>query len=879
MAENSVTRPQRPAPPEGLGPRLMHYAKDPSVLANPPTAVAFCVLRAFGLIAPLPYWVLVVVVAVGGTTSIVATALWGDDSRPWHLPAYLCASCGVVCMVAYASGWGPVLSVGFVFAAGGAFKLFGSRATHWCMAWTTIFMGAGQAAIALHLAPTMIRQPLIHGLAVLSLLGALLTIALLGHATSLRESAASELSHSESKFKALVSNAADIIVVVDAQGRLQYVSPSFERVLGLSPSEYEQRSLGDVVHPDDLVRVNSELAGIEDPEQTLRTTLRISDARGDWRQFEASVTNRLADPDVGGIVGNLHDNTELLEAHERFRSAFEDAPIGIAMIGLDGKVLRSNRAYGAIVGRRSEDLVGTHLLDHTHDDDAEVAGAELRRIARADGGVFTVEQRLLNSEGGAVWVMVHGSCVRDAVGRPLYLIVQVQDVTEQHTMRERLAHAAIHDPLTGLPNRVLFMDRLGMALARAERTGRRVAVAFLDLDRFKLVNDGLGHAAGDELLVSVAERLAKAVRQEDTVARFGGDEFTVLWEDLDDEESASVAAQRVLDDLQRPFTLGGAPAYVTASIGMAVAESSSTPATLLRDADGAMYGAKKAGRGRIVVFDGTDHEVALENLHVMNTLHAALAEEQFRLHYQPIVELHSGAVVGVEALVRWQHPTRGMLGPSQFIPMAEDSGLIESLGRWVLEQACMQAATRQKRLLALGARQLEIHVNISPRQLGGHDFLDTVSRAIERAELTPEALCLEITESTLMDDVAVSTEVLRSLRSLGVRISIDDFGTGYSSLSYLKRFQIDSLKVDRSFVEGLGEENDDSAIVAAIVGLAHSLGLTAVAEGVETERALEALARMGCDRVQGYMLGRPQSADELGDALFEPVLVSYASGA
>ncbi|MHB8680851.1 MAG: putative bifunctional diguanylate cyclase/phosphodiesterase [Acidimicrobiales bacterium] len=877
-ADASSVEAALPADPqfstEPLWTRLRQRAADPAIMANPPVAAAFCLLRAFHLIAPLPYWLLVVVVFVGGTIAIVSAAVLGDFRHQWHMPAYVAVNMGVITVVAYATGWGPILSIGFVFGAGSAMQLFGSRATRWLMHWTVVWMVLGQTAIGLHLAPTLIRQPLVHGLAGLSLLGTLLTIALIGRVTAAREDVEAELRQSERRFKALVRNAADIIMVVNDDGLLQYVSPAFERILGISPEPYYAQSTGNFIHPDDLLRINTEMPELAaHPEQVLHTQLRIRDSAGSWRHFEATVTNRREDPDVRGIVGNLHDITALIEAHERFRSAFEDAPIGMALATLDGLVIRSNRAYGAILARAPEDLVGLTIGDFTHPDDRDRTDAAMRAIAERRSDGYELEKRFVRPDGQEVWTHVHVSCVRDSSGEPQYLIGQIQDVSEQRTMRERLAHAAIHDPLTGLPNRVLFMDRLSMALSRAERSGSRVAIAFLDLDRFKLVNDGLGHASGDVLLEAVAQRLRNALRTEDTVARFGGDEFTILWEDLRHEDEALVVARRILEELQQPIELDGAVVFVTASIGLAVADSQSTPSSMLRDADTAMYLAKEGGRSRVEVFDGRSHAVALESLNVINELHGALARHEFVLHYQPIVDLRDGATVAVEALVRWEHPERGLLLPGQFIEVAEECGLIVPLGTWVLQEACRQAAQWHRRAPASPA-PLEVHVNISPRQLVSPGFVAGVEAALVESGIHPGTLCLEITEGTLMHDERVSSESLRDLRALGVRISIDDFGTGYSSLSYLKRFPIDSLKVDRTFVDGLGEDPDDSVIVSAVVALAHSLAITAVAEGVETEIALAELQRLGCDRAQGFLVGHPQPAAAVEAQLFEAELTA-----
>jgi diguanylate cyclase (GGDEF)-like protein/PAS domain S-box-containing protein len=745
-------------------------------------------------------------------------------------------------------------------------------------------MVLAQTAIGLGLVPSMISEPRVYDLAALSLFAVLVTIALLGRATAACEQVEDDLRQSETRFEAFLSNAADVIAVADGEGRLKYVSPSFERTLGLSPDSYYGESTAKFIHPEDFERVREKFVTLASaPENAIRTQLRIRDSKGTWRQFEATITNQMDDPDVRGIVGNLHDITELLEAHEWFRSAFEDAPTGMALTSINGVILRANRAYGSILGRSPTEILGRRLDDFTHPDDAGQDELELRRVTEEDSGGYEIEKRYIHTDGREIWAMVHVSCVRDSVGRPRYLIAQIQDVTESRGMRERLEHAAIHDPLTGLPNRALFLDRLNMALRRVGRNGRQVAVAFLDLDRFKLVNDGLGHAAGDELLRAAAARLSQSLRAEDTVARFGGDEFTILWE-LDPGQDALAVTRRVLDELQRPFDVDGAPVFVTASAGVVVCNDTlSSASNILRDADSAMYVAKETGRARVELFDGEGSAKALESLRVMSELHSAVSNGELVLHYQPIVDLSSGAVVALEALVRWQHPERGLLGPDQFISLAEESGLIVPLGAWVLQQACTQAARWHEGARASGREALEMAVNLSPRQLVDPGFVECVSAALTASGIAPSTLSLEITESTLMRNERASAEALHSLRELGVRISIDDFGTGYSSLSYLKHFPIDSMKIDRTFVDGIGEEADDSVIASAVIALAHSLGLTAVAEGVETEIALEELRQLGCDRVQGFLLGRPQPVDQLEAVLFEshvpePPLAIAASG-
>jgi diguanylate cyclase (GGDEF)-like protein/PAS domain S-box-containing protein len=438
----------------------------------------------------------------------------------------------------------------------------------------------------------------------------------------------------------------------------------------------------------------------------------------------------------------------------------------------------------------------------------------------------------------------------------------ISSAVDRNLVEAEVRHRALHDPLTGLPNRALALDRLEGALARRRRDGRAVAVLLADLDQFKLVNDSLGHAAGDDLLIALAPRLNDAVRPSDTVARLGGDEFLVVCEQLDGAHEAIRVAERVAQAINQPIVLSAGEHFITASIGIAVAESADAlPEDLLRDADAAMYRAKERGRGRFELFDDVLRKRVLLRLRTENELRRGLEHGELRVVYQPVVEIESGEVTAVEALVRWQHPQRGLLDPVDFIPVAEDSGLIGALGDWVLATACRDGATWQRRFPS--AEPLLVCVNASARQLANAAFPARVAEAMSRHGLAPGSLALEITESVLMEEAHAPVTVLASLREYGLRLMLDDFGTGYSSLAYLKRFPLDVLKIDRSFIAGLGRDEEDSAIVAAIVQMARTLGLTVVAEGVERPEQLERLRELDCDRAQGRLIAEPMPADDV----------------
>jgi len=438
----------------------------------------------------------------------------------------------------------------------------------------------------------------------------------------------------------------------------------------------------------------------------------------------------------------------------------------------------------------------------------------------------------------------------------------VSSAVDRNLVDAEVRHRALHDPLTALPNRALALDRLEGALARRRRDGRAVAVLLADLDQFKLVNDSLGHAAGDDLLVALAPRLHDAVRPSDTVARLGGDEFLVVCEQLDGAHEAIRVAERVAQAITQPIVLETGEHFITASIGIAVADSAEAlPDDLLRDADAAMYRAKERGRGRYELFDEVLRRRVLLRMRTENELRRGLERGELRVVYQPVVEIDGGAVTAVEALVRWQHPQRGLLDPVEFIPVAEDSGLIGALGDWVLAAACRDGAAFQQRFPR--ADPLLMCVNASPRQLANAAFPARVAEAMDRHGLAPGSLALEITENVLMEEAHAPVTVLASLREYGLRLMLDDFGTGYSSLGYLKRFPLDVLKIDRSFVAGLGRDEEDSAIVAAIVQMARALGLTVVAEGVERPEQLERLRELDCDRAQGRLIAEPMPAADV----------------
>jgi diguanylate cyclase (GGDEF)-like protein len=467
---------------------------------------------------------------------------------------------------------------------------------------------------------------------------------------------------------------------------------------------------------------------------------------------------------------------------------------------------------------------------------------------------------MLHREGSFRWMLSRGVAVRDASGKVLRMAGSQTDITE----------GKVSDPLTGLPNRLLFIDRVGRLVKRTKRHKDQLfAVLFMDLDGFKMINDSMGHLIGDQLLIGVASRLEKCLRSTDTVsrigetftvARLGGDEFTVLLDHIKDPSDAKRAAERMMKALASPFILGGKEVFTSVSIGIALSNSSYEQAEdILRDADTAMYRAKSLGKARYEVFDADMRASVIARLQLETDLRHALEREEFRNFYQPIVDLASGEIVGFEALLRWQHPTRGLLGPEEFIPVAEETGLIRELGWWNLREACRQISEWRAALAAHS--HLTISVNLSAKQFLQPNLVEDIRKFLRELALAPEALKLEITESTVMADPAAAVEMLQQIKSLGIRLAIDDFGTGYSSLSYLHRFPLDTLKIDRSFISGMGEEGEGMEIARTILPMANNLRLDVVAEGVETIQQVAMLKKLHCKYAQGFYFSRPLSAE------------------
>jgi len=667
----------------------------------------------------------------------------------------------------------------------------------------------------------------------------------------------------EERFRALTEHASDMIAVLDAANIVRYASPSTHNVLGYAPDELEGRPATAFVDPDDLAHARTTFAAhLREPGSVRRIEFRVRHKDGSWRMTETIANNRLHDPAVRGIVLNCRDITDRTQAEEalraseeRHRALAEHATDLVAVVDEGGIIRYASPSYARILGYPADTLEGTEALALVHPDDlARVREDIARRVA--EGGVGHAEYRVRHADGSwrTIEVTTNNRLHDPAI---LGVIATARDVTTRRAGEELLQHQALHDTLTGLPNRALLHDRLAHALAFAGRERAPLALFLMDLDRFKEVNDTLGHDAGDDLLREVGRRVQGALRASDTVARLGGDEFAMLLPSAD-AASATEAARKILSALVEPVTLHEQIVIAGGSVGIALyPDHGEDAAALLRHADVAMYAVKRGGGGYAVYNPDHDRHTP-RRLTLIGALHRAIARDELRLHYQPTIDVTGGRVRMVEALARWQHPELGLLPPEQFIPLAEQTGLIVPLTRWVLDTAVRQVRAWRDDGLDLG-----VAVNLSARTLRDPELSEAIAGLLQAHGVPADKLRVELTESMVMADLPTAVEVLTRLSQLGVRVAIDDFGTGYSSLTHLKRLPVDEIKIDRSFVTNMTTDSDDATIVASTIGLGHSLGLRFVAEGVEDERTWQALEALNCDGAQGFYVSHALPADEL----------------
>jgi diguanylate cyclase (GGDEF)-like protein/PAS domain S-box-containing protein len=809
------------------------------------------------------------VLAAGALVPLIVSTIL---LTPWQrLPGWtqalpVFASYAIIALLRDASGADAPVFEPLVIIPVAWFALYGTRPE---MVTSTAAMGATMALPVL-----LIGEPNYDGG---QLARAVIAVIIAGTLGAAIQSLVMGMRQLAAESRAILDTAQDAFISVDQSRRILEWNPGAERTFGWSRSEALGRDVLEMlVHPDDREDARSRMGRFDEtglgPLGGDRSEGRA--LRKDGTEIPIELT--ISPIEIDGrwifntfardISGRKRSQRALQEAEERFRRAFEDNRVGMALVSADGEFLRVNHALTEIVGIPGRELTGKRFAEITHPDDLEADVGALREIAEGKRFGYRTEKRYLHAQGHYVWVALNVSPIHDEQGQVVHMISQVEDITERKETEAKLTHQALHDPLTGLPNRVLFSDRVRMSATRRENGS--FSVIYLDLDTFKPINDTLGHAAGDRVLVEVARRLEKLLREGDTLARLGGDEFAILCEGAD-EAAARLVAERVIDAFSKPFDVEGREVVQAASIGVAIHPRNGRtvdPDDILRDADHAMYTAKAAGKSRYAMFEGWMGADAAARSGLEDRLRKAISTGELTVHYQPEIDLRTGAVNGAEALVRWEHPERGLLEPAQFMFAAEASGLIAEIDDYVLWQACHQAASWRE---AIGTDEsFSVSVNLSERRLADATLSGKIAQAISDANLPPSALCLEIAERAVLDRRADALMAIPDIEALGVRLLIDDFGVAISSFSTIKRLpRLSAIKIDSSFIAGIGRSREDSAGVAAIIGLAHGLKLTATAEGVETAEQTAELRALNCDRAQGFHFARPQAPAAFGELL------------
>ena len=675
-----------------------------------------------------------------------------------------------------------------------------------------------------------------------------------------------ELEQSEEKYRSILKNAAEAIFTFDDAGVIETTNPAAsilfdyeeEQLLGMNISTLIPKWHQLSPQPNLEKKISQ-----YDDESVIYGFKKYGDA------FPMEFT--LGRP----VYGNkcqwlliMRDITERKKAEEGLRlmaKIFEGSQDAIVITNTRSHIIDTNRGFSSITGYSKVEVIGKHPIFLTSEQHETGFYFALRRALFASGswsGELWLKRK--NDELFPAWFSVYS--VKDENRLTTHFVGIFSDITERKEAENRLRQLAHYDALTGLANRTQFIERLKWAVEVAKRNGDQTALMFLDLDRFKLVNDTLGHQAGDQLLIEVARRLTHCVRETDTVSRLAGDEFTIILNSIKNASDVGLVAKKILDSFKQPAMIGGREIFISTSIGLTLfPNDGETVHELIKNADTAMYHAKERGRNNYQYFSEAMNQKVIDELEMETNLRQALKNDEFLLYYQPKYHLQSKKMVGVEVLLRWRHPSLGFISPARFIPQAEKSDLILSLGEWVLRTACERCVQWQKE----GADLVKIAVNLSGTQLKQHNLIDNVKSILDETQLPAKFLEFELTEGVLMDNTEVTINTLNRIKSMGIHLSIDDFGTGYSSLSYLKRFPIDTLKIDQSFIKEITTSSDDSAIASTIIAMAHNLRLTVIAEGVEMQAQLELLEEKGCDEVQGYLLSRPLPETDFRQLLFD----------
>jgi len=684
-----------------------------------------------------------------------------------------------------------------------------------------------------------------------------------------RSAADAALRQSESRFRALFDNAGTGVILSDAKGGYVHSNPAFCTMVGYSDAELQSMTYRDITHPDDMdahVKMREDMmAGRIDFYGLTKRYIR-RDGAIVWARLTVTAMREGPGNELRFTVAVVEDVTERkrLEDHMRLAATvFESTGEGLFVTDEKRRIIHVNPAFTELTGYPADEVIGRtpkFLASGRHTPEFyDVIFKTLAETGKWQGEIWN---RRKTGEMFAEWLNI--SVVRNEQGELTNYVAVFSDITSRKQDEERLSYQANHDPLTRLPNRTLFQERLSRALTRAHRNQSIVALLFIDLDFFKQVNDTLGHLAGDFLLQQVAERLTSCVRQGDTVARLAGDEFTVILEDISEPRDGAVVAHKILSLLAEPFDLQGREARISSSIGVALYPSDGGDAqTLIKLADAAMYRAKHQGRNACRFHSETVNAQAFERLALEGALRHAVERREFLLHYQPIFEARSGKVVAVEALLRWRHPEFGMIMPNQFLPLAEETGLILPVGRFVLEEACRQA----KSWLDAGHAGLKVGINLSNRQLRAPELIEDIAAALESSALPPGSLELDVPESAIIDKGQEVDAIFTQFKTLGVHMAIDAFGSGYSSFAFLRKLPSNTLKIDQSFVRDAASGAEESEIVTAIVAVARGLHLSVVAPGIETQEQLDHLAKYDCDMVQGFLFAHPMPAEELTEFL------------